>query len=426
MPVRSRRSSSFCPGPAACRLRGLIPRLRSSGCLLSCRYLFLLLLHFLHIQPGKKDLRPVGDSVPLRIESECTQSIEIPQGCIHLVGNLLRRFRHKGLQKGSADDYAFHQVIEHRGQPVRLVRILCQQPGLCLVDIFIAAPEQAEDLRQCVRCPKLLHFLRRLCVYADGRHPQVAVRRGILLRQRRALVRHHAAEIFVAHGHRAVHQVPQGVGQVGIRSFRNQLPGGVAVIFIGHLMHHVIPHRVHAEKVHQIVHVDHIPLGLAHLPPVHHQPGMSEYLLRQRLPQSHQEDRPVDGVETDDVLPDQVKVRGPELLVLLRAVPLRVIADSCDIVGQRVQPHINYVFVVKIHGNPPFEGCPGHAQILQTRQQEIVHHLVLPGHRLDKLRMLVDMPDQPVRVFAHTEKISLLLRGLYLPAAVRTFPVHQL
>ena len=40
--------------------------------------------------------------------------------------------------------------------------------------------------------------------------------------------------------------------------------------------------------------------------------------------------------------------------------------------------------------------------------------------------MLVDMPDQPVRVFAHAEEIGLLPGGLHLPAAVRALAVHQL
>ena len=42
---------------------------------------------------------------------------------------------------------------------------------------------------------------------------------------------------------------------------------------------------------------------------------MSEYLLRQRLAQCHQENRPVDGMEPDDILTDQVQVCWPQLLV---------------------------------------------------------------------------------------------------------------
>ena len=40
--------------------------------------------------------------------------------------------------------------------------------------------------------------------------------------------------------------------------------------------------------------------------------------------------------------------------------------------------------------------------------------------------MLVDIIDQPVRIFTHTEEISLFFGRLHFAAAVRTFAVHQL
>ena len=110
-------------------------------------------------------------------------------------------------------------------------------------------------------------------------------------------------------------------------------------------------------------------------------------------------------------------------MVLLRAVPVTVIADTGDIVGQRIQPYIHHVPVVKIHRNAPFKGTSGHAKILQPRQKEIVHHLIFAGYRLDKFRMLINMFDQPIRILAHLEKVCLLPCGLHFPAAVRTFSV---
>ena len=64
---------------------------------------------------------------------------------------------------------------------------------------------------------------------------------------------------------------------------------------------------------------------------------MTEYLLRQRLAESHQEDRPVDGVEADDILADQVHISRPELLVVLIVVAVRIVAAEGDIVG-KVRP----------------------------------------------------------------------------------------
>ena len=191
-------------------------------------------------------------------------------------------------------------------------------------------------------------------------------------------------------------------------------------------MKHIIAHRIHPEEVRQSVYIDHVSLGLAHLAAVHQKPGMPEHLLRQRLVQRHQEYGPINGMEADDIFPDQMQIRGPELLILLTAVPLCIIADACDIIGQGVQPHIHHMTRIEIHGNPPLKGGSGNTQILQSGQKEVVHHLVLAGHGLNEFRMLVDMLDQLIRIFAHAEEIRLLLGRLYLPAAVRALAVHKL
>ena len=88
---------------------------------------------------------------------------------------------------------------------------------------------------------------------------------------------------------------------------------------------------------------------------------MSEYLLRQRLAQSHQEDGPVNGMETHDILSNQMQIRWPQLMILLRAFLPAVITNPRDVVGKGVQPHINHVPVVKVHRNSPFKGSSGNA-----------------------------------------------------------------
>ena len=121
-----------------------------------------------------------------------------------------------------------------------------------------------------------------------------------------------------------------------------------------------------------------------------------------------------------------MKIRRPEFLKLLRAVSVAVVTDSGDIVGERVQPHINHMFRIEIHGNSPFKGSSGHTEILKSRKQEIVHHLVLAGFRLDEFRMILDILDQAVRIFAHLKEIRLLLCGNAGASAIRTLTVHKL
>ena len=121
-----------------------------------------------------------------------------------------------------------------------------------------------------------------------------------------------------------------------------------------------------------------------------------------------------------------MQVRRPQLMILLGALPIALIADSRNIVCQGIQPHINHMLVVKIHRDPPLKGGSGNAQILQPRQKEIIHHLVLAGYGLNKFRMIIYVLDQPVCILAHFEKISFFPGRLHLPAAIRAFAVHQL
>ena len=81
---------------------------------------------------------------------------------------------------------------------------------------------------------------------------------------------------------------------------------------------------------------------------------------------------------------------------------------------------------IKIYRDSPLKRSPGHAQVLKSRKQEIVHHLIFSGLRLDKFRMSVDIVNEPVRIFAQFQEIRLFLGRLYFPSAVGTFAVHQL
>ena len=121
-----------------------------------------------------------------------------------------------------------------------------------------------------------------------------------------------------------------------------------------------------------------------------------------------------------------MQISGPVFLKGRGAVSIAVIAQSSDVVGQGVQPHIGDMLGIKTYGNAPVKGGSGYAEILKARKQEVVHHLILPGYRLDKFRVLVDVVDEPRSVLAHAEEISLLLGRLYLAAAVGTLAVHQL
>ena len=121
-----------------------------------------------------------------------------------------------------------------------------------------------------------------------------------------------------------------------------------------------------------------------------------------------------------------MKVCWPEFRKLRTAVSITVISNSSNIVSQRVKPYIGYVLRIEVHRNSPAKCRSGYTKILKSWKEEIVHHLILPGYWLNKLRMLIDMINQAVCVLTHTEEICLFLRRLNFTATVWTFAVNQL
>ena len=121
-----------------------------------------------------------------------------------------------------------------------------------------------------------------------------------------------------------------------------------------------------------------------------------------------------------------MQVCRPVFVEQFRAVAVAVITDTGDVVGQCIQPYVSYMFRVKVYRNTPAEGSTGYTQILQSGKQEVVHHLVLSGYRLDELRMFVNIFNQARSVFTHFKEICFFFCRCTRTSAVRTFSVYQL
>ena len=74
------------------------------------------------------------------------------------------------------------------------------------------------------------------------------------------------------------------------------------IIFKWHLMQHKIPNCIHTKQLHKVVRVHNITFGLTHLVIVLQKPWMSKHLTRQFLSKCHQKNRPVNGMETNNIL----------------------------------------------------------------------------------------------------------------------------
>ena len=153
---------------------------------------------------------------------------------------------------------------------------------------------------------------------------------------------------------------------------------------------------------------------------------MTEHLFRQRQPQRHQKDGPIDGVEADDVFADDVHVGRPIFCKQRALLALRLVAEAGDVVGERVQPNVHDVAGIEVDGDAPGEGGARHAQILQAGLQEVVDHLVFAREGQDEVGVLVVVLHEAVCVLAHAEEVRLLLGGVHLSAAVGALAVFEL
>ncbi len=128
-------------------------------------------------------------------------------------------------------------------------------------------------------------------------------------------------------------------------------------------------------------------------------------------------------MEPDNLLAHKVDIRRPELTEIM--VPVVFKAQGGHVVEQGIDPHIDHMAGVKVHGHAPGEAGPGHAQVFQTGLNEVVDHLVDTAARLQEIRVFQQIP-HPVGILRKPEEIGFLFRVLHLPAAVRALAVHQL
>ena len=183
------------------------------------------------------------------------------------------------------------------------------------------------------------------------------------------------------------------------------------------------PEGVHAELLREEVRIHHVALALGHLAPIQQQPAVTKDLFGQGEAHAHKHGGPDDGMEADDLLADDMDIGRPEGIQIV--IFVIHITQSGHIVEKGVDPNIDHVAWVKVHGDPPGEGGPGDAQILQTGLNEVVHHFVHPGTGLQKAGVFQQVLNL-VRILGEAEEVSLLLRVLDLSAAVGALAVHQL
>ena len=107
---------------------------------------------------------------------------------------------------------------------------------------------------------------------------------------------------------------------------------------------------------------------------------MSHHTLGQRQTRGHEEGRPIDAVEADDLLAYQLQVGGPEAReALLVFGGVAAVAEGGDVVGQRIHPHINHMLFITRHRDAPVEaGAADRTDLSIRRAQRRSLHYAWP------------------------------------------------
>ncbi len=232
--------------------------------------------------------------------------------------HLRRDLGHDGQQAGGHDPHRFEpdpqDAGELRGGPLGLDQL----PGLVADDVLVGLREQPPEALERPAEGEVPH--RRLVVrhHLPGGHRQDVVAAGIGGRP--------AAEGAAREGHQPAHGVAEVVRQVAVVAVDERLVREVGVLAEDHLAQQEVAHAVAAEAVDQLVGAHDVAGRFRHLAAVALPPAVRPDRGRQRQAGRHQEGRPVDGVEAQDVLPHQVQPDVPmlpELLVERRPPPRR-------------------------------------------------------------------------------------------------------
>src|SRR4029079_14325993 len=116
------------------------------------------------------------------------------------------------------------------------------------------------------------------------------------------------------------------------------LPGHVRVLIEWELTQGYETRAVGAERRDEVLRVEEVPAGLAHLFALDRHEAVDPDLAREIDPRAHEHRGPDDRVESSDVLADHVQVGWPPL-----RKPFGIVreAGAGDVVDERVEPDID-------------------------------------------------------------------------------------
>ena len=240
--------------------------------------------------------------------------------------------------------------------------------------------------------------------YGAGKGVGQRQERTVVLRELTVLG-HPPLAILGDHRERALGEVAKPVREIGRVARDDRLVAVIAVAAEGHLAQHEVAQGIDAVGGDEVERVDDVAERLRHLLAPRQQEAVPKHAFGERQPSRHQEGRPVDRVEANDVLADDVKIHRPEFLARIGFVRK---SGHGQVIGQRVDPDIHDVVGVARHRHPPVEIGAADGEVLEARAHE-ARDLVAAGLGADEVGLALVERQQAVPVGREPEQEVLLL-----------------
>ncbi len=269
------------------------------------------------------------------------------------------------------------QTIEDRVQPAGQRLVLGELPRRLLLDQPVEAPHELPDRVEGGRDAEVGVLLRRLRDHrlALGSHR----RQSLTLR---SSLRDSALSVLADHADRAADEVAQLVGELVVVARPQALQADVAVLPERDLAHEVVAQRFGAHLLDDRERVEDVAARLAHLLAADEQVAVDELAAGQVVAGAHEQRRPDDRVELEDVLGEEVE-RGP--VARREVLPGARVGERREVVDERVDPDVDDLLLVPGDGDAPGDAGAADADVLEALLDER-QGLVVARPRLHEVR----------------------------------------
>src|SRR6201982_4035849 len=186
-------------------------------------------------------------------------------------------------------------------------RLVARKESVAVLVMSYNLPYFFRETREVKAVVQRADFSDSLCAKRVRFHriPGVA---GLLIESFRDF-RNLSAAILMDHRDNAAGKVAEAVRQVSVVPCNQRVARKISILPKNNLAQQIEAQRIIAEHLHDRLGGRDVPFRLAHLLLLEKQPPMRDNLLWQRHSSRHQKRRPINRVETDNLLPHRMNVR---------------------------------------------------------------------------------------------------------------------